>query len=283
MTSSSSSSGQSRRSCSSGPLARATALLGDLRTGLGSTVASGEGEEDVPLTARLLWLGLRADADARSLAEIQDDAVRLRMLVSDGEELRDRAVGLSTGDLSEGARRQLGLYLELIEGETSRLTARPDPACWEWAAAVARDPYLKAYALWRQGAALRDVRRRADAASALREAYQVADSVGMHAVAAAVVAAGNSLGISVDQAAVRRSPAHVSRPFNLTAKELEVLHLLMQGKTNRRIASALRMTEKTASVHVSHILAKLSVSSRGEAVARAYEVGLEGAAVSTGD
>jgi DNA-binding CsgD family transcriptional regulator len=43
------------------------------------------------------------------------------------------------------------------------------------------------------------------------------------------------------------------------------------------------MTEKTASVHVSHILAKLSVSSRGEAVARAYEVGLEGATVSTGD
>ena len=55
----------------------------------------------------------------------------------------------------------------------------------------------------------------------------------------------------------------------------------MQGKTNRRIASALRMTEKTASVHVSHILAKLSVSSRGEAVARAYEVGLEGAPIST--
>jgi DNA-binding CsgD family transcriptional regulator len=105
----------------------------------------------------------------------------------------------------------------------------------------------------------------------------------MHALAAAVVAAGNSVGISVDQATAQRSPARMSRPFNLTAKELEVLHLLMQGKTNRRIASALRMTEKTASVHVSHILAKLSVSSRGEAVARAYEVGLEGATVSTGD
>ncbi len=76
----------------------------------------------MPLTARLLWLGLRADADARSLAEIQDDAARLRELVSDGEGLRDRAVGLSTGDLSDGVRRQLGLYLELIEGEISRLS-----------------------------------------------------------------------------------------------------------------------------------------------------------------
>jgi DNA-binding CsgD family transcriptional regulator len=148
---------------------------------------------------------------------------------------------------------------------------------------VADDPYLKAYSLWRHGSALRDVRRRSEAGSALRAAYQVADTVGMQAVAAAAVAAGNSLGIRVDQAATQRSPARVSRPFNLTAKELEVLRLLMQGKTNRRIASALRMTEKTASVHVSHILAKLSVSSRGEAVARAYELGLAGSTVSTGD
>ena len=48
----------------------------------------------------------------------------------------------------------------------------------------------------------------------------------------------------------------------------------MRGNTNRLIASTLHMTEKTASVHVSRILAKLSVRSRGEAVARAFEVGL---------
>ena len=90
------------------PMPRATALLGDLRTGLGSTVAAEVGEEDVPLTVRLLWLGVRADADARSLAEIQDDRARLLQLVSDGEALRDRAVGLSTSELSDGVRRQLG-------------------------------------------------------------------------------------------------------------------------------------------------------------------------------
>jgi DNA-binding CsgD family transcriptional regulator/tetratricopeptide (TPR) repeat protein len=265
------------------PRKRATALLGDLRTGLGSTVASGEGEEDVPLTARLLWLGTRADADGRSTAEIQDDEARLRELIRDGEALRDRAVALAKGDLSEGVRRQLNLFLVLIEGEISRLSATPDPECWARAVLAADDPYLKAYSLWRQGSALRDLRRRSEAASALREAYQVAETVGMHAVAAAVIAAGHSLGISVDQAAARRSPARVSRPFNLTAKEVEVLDLLIQGKTNRRIASALRMTEKTASVHVSHILAKLSVTNRGEAVARAYELGLTGSTVSTGD
>ena len=70
-------------------------------------------------------------------------------------------------------------------------------------------------------------------------------------------------------------------PFDLTPKEMEVLGLLVQGLTNRRIASALRMTEKTASVHVSRILRKLSVGSRGEAVARAYEVGLARPRIST--
>jgi DNA-binding NarL/FixJ family response regulator len=64
---------------------------------------------------------------------------------------------------------------------------------------------------------------------------------------------------------------------------MEVIGLLVQGLSNRRIASALRMTEKTASVHVSHILTKLAVGSRGEAVARAYEVGLARPPVSTGD
>ena len=63
---------------------------------------------------------------------------------------------------------------------------------------------------------------------------------------------------------------------------MEVLRLLVQGQTNRRIASALKMSEKTASVHVSHILTKLAVGSRGEAVARAYEVGLARPAVNRG-
>ena len=73
------------------------------------------------------------------------------------------------------------------------------------------------------------------------------------------------------------------QPLHLTIKEMEVLRLLVGGLTNRRIATALHMTEKTASVHVSHILAKLAVGSRGEAVARAYEVGLARPPVSTGD
>jgi DNA-binding NarL/FixJ family response regulator len=47
----------------------------------------------------------------------------------------------------------------------------------------------------------------------------------------------------------------------LTARERKVLELLAKGLTSRRIAKTLFITEKTVSVHVTHILAKLQVTS----------------------
>jgi DNA-binding NarL/FixJ family response regulator len=55
----------------------------------------------------------------------------------------------------------------------------------------------------------------------------------------------------------------------LTAREREVLTLLVEGRTNRQIASQLYISQKTVSVHVSNILAKLDVRSRTEAAALA--------------
>ncbi|HEX6382452.1 MAG TPA: LuxR C-terminal-related transcriptional regulator, partial [Acidimicrobiia bacterium] len=52
------------------------------------------------------------------------------------------------------------------------------------------------------------------------------------------------------------------------------LALIAEGRTNREIATALFISEKTASVHVSHILAKLGVRSRVQAVAVAHQVGV---------
>jgi DNA-binding NarL/FixJ family response regulator len=59
-------------------------------------------------------------------------------------------------------------------------------------------------------------------------------------------------------------------PFGLTARERQVLALLAEGATNRQIGAALFMAEKTASVHVSRILAKLGVQSRTQAAALAH-------------
>jgi DNA-binding NarL/FixJ family response regulator len=60
-------------------------------------------------------------------------------------------------------------------------------------------------------------------------------------------------------------------PHGLTPREQEVLLFLTTGKTNKEIAAALFISERTVDRHVSNILAKLNVSSRAAATAYAYE------------
>lgn len=62
--------------------------------------------------------------------------------------------------------------------------------------------------------------------------------------------------------------------LGLTAREFEVLRLVAAGRSNPEIAAELFISAKTASVHVSNILAKLDVGSRGEAAAAAHRLGL---------
>ena len=63
--------------------------------------------------------------------------------------------------------------------------------------------------------------------------------------------------------------------LGLTRREVEVLVLVAEGRTNRQIGQALFITPKTAGVHVSRILAKLGVAGRGEAAAIAHRLGLD--------
>lgn len=65
-----------------------------------------------------------------------------------------------------------------------------------------------------------------------------------------------------------------SRPGGLSPRESEVLGLVAAGKTNRAIAAALFISEKTVARHVSNIFTKLGLSSRSEATAYAYKHGL---------
>ncbi|MFB6438139.1 AAA family ATPase [Streptomyces sp. NPDC056411] len=64
--------------------------------------------------------------------------------------------------------------------------------------------------------------------------------------------------------------------LGLTPRERDVLRLVAEGRSNRQIADALFISPKTASVHVSNILAKLGVSGRGEAGALAHRLRLFG-------
>jgi DNA-binding NarL/FixJ family response regulator len=64
--------------------------------------------------------------------------------------------------------------------------------------------------------------------------------------------------------------------LGLTPREREVLALIADGRTNRQIAETLFISGKTASVHVSNILAKLGMANRGEAAAVAHRLRLTG-------
>jgi two-component system, NarL family, response regulator LiaR len=79
-----------------------------------------------------------------------------------------------------------------------------------------------------------------------------------------------SLSPDVFQALIHRSST--SKPaFELSDRELEVLALMVKGLTNRQIADKLSISAATVKTYVSHILTKLGVASRTEAVALALE------------
>ena len=69
-------------------------------------------------------------------------------------------------------------------------------------------------------------------------------------------------------------PSTQENPHGLTARELEVLALVAQGMRNAQIATRLVVSEKTVVHHVSAVLRKLNVQTRGEAAAEALRLGL---------
>jgi len=73
-----------------------------------------------------------------------------------------------------------------------------------------------------------------------------------------------------ERASTRENPA------GLTVRETEVLSLLAEGLSNATIAEKLFITKKTASHHVSSVLMKMNVSSRGQAAALAVANGWNG-------
>ncbi len=76
----------------------------------------------------------------------------------------------------------------------------------------------------------------------------------------------------IHPSAAARLAARMTAP-NLTRREREVLRLMVVGKSNKEIGSSLDVTEGTVKVHVNHILAKLGVTGRVEAIMAAARRG----------
>ncbi|MGW0599747.1 helix-turn-helix transcriptional regulator [Streptomyces sp. NPDC002776] len=111
---------------------------------------------------------------------------------------------------------------------------------------------------------------RASAAELLRLAHAVADHLGARPLADEVASLARRARLPLTPDA----PRPAADTLGLTSRERDVLRLVTAGRTNRQIAEELFISPKTASVHVSNILAKLGVAGRGEAAAMAHRMGL---------
>ncbi|MGZ8633929.1 MAG: helix-turn-helix domain-containing protein, partial [Solirubrobacteraceae bacterium] len=175
-------------------------------------------------------------------------------------------------------------WLRSAEAEHARANGNSDPAAHEAAAqawdAVQR-PYPAALMRWRAGEAQVAAGDREAASATLQRAHTVAARLGAGWLLGEIegLAARARLVLADADGAIADPVAAVAvqeDPFGLTPRERQVLVLVAEGRTNREIGDSLFMAEKTASVHVSRILAKLDVRSRTEAAAVAHRLGLDG-------
>jgi DNA-binding CsgD family transcriptional regulator len=152
-------------------------------------------------------------------------------------------------------------------------------ARWD-AAAVAwdsiRQPYPLAVALLRAAEAALTAGDRQDATRRLRRAHELADSLGARPLSGEIgsLARNGRIALTGRAGDDHQDEAGDRRYRGLTAREFEVLRYVAAGRSNPEIAAKLFISAKTASVHVSNILTKLSVSSRGEAAAAAHRLRL---------
>ena len=121
---------------------------------------------------------------------------------------------------------------------------------------------LRPYGLFRLGQALVAAGERTQATDVLREAHSAATELGAGLITRRVADLAARAGLALDDTLAPRSTDAVE----LTSRELQVLHLISEGLSNRQIGERLYISAKTASVHVSAILRKLGASSRTEAV-----------------
>jgi ATP/maltotriose-dependent transcriptional regulator MalT len=235
--------------------------------------------DDVMRIARVSLVGVMIEADraqrARDLgvaAERRDALARARIHVQRLEAAAEEGGPVERARLAHG------------KGELARARDRGGQKEWARAAgaweAITR-PYPVAISRWREAEALVAADDRAAATTAATQALAVADSLGSQWLIREVRGLADRARLGLEPARVARSGNGASDgghaegeaeadPFGLTPRERQVLALLAQGATNRQIGGALYMAEKTASVHVSRILAKLGVQSRTQAAAVAH-------------
>ena len=255
---------------------------GDALREIRRALALFKGTDLTIFAGRLLAAGMRACADLAGQARAR----------------RDQSGALAAADAADGLATWVGRmggapftdhqYVATIpaeratwDAERTRVAGPGDPGAWDGAAKAWQDlscPHRAGYAWWRQAEAQLDAGQPAAAAAGPLRAAAVA--AGGHApLLAQVRALAERARIPLEPAAAAAGPQapRPARPlarYGLTDRELTVLRLLAEGRTNPQIGAELYISASTASVHVSNILRKLGVSGRVQAAALAERAGL---------
>jgi len=237
---------------------------------------------------RLAAWGIAAQVVLANRARLERHVEAENAAVAEGDRLLALAADTArngmpwTGELGPEGRA----WLAMGKAEHTRLTGPGDPEAWQ---DVVRafgygDVYLQALARLRRAETLLGTTTGKDVAGVTREdpalvrdeaiaelvaANQVAQRLGAVPLAAAIAELARRGRLTVPGLVAARD--HVD-PF--TPRERAVLGLVALGRTNRQVGAELYISEKTVSVHLSRIMAKLGASRRAEAVATAYERGL---------
>lgn len=231
------------------------------------------GGQWVLINIRLGALGVALYADLAERAARRRDEAERQTAVEEGERLVELA--RKTAELGRPRTGPLGpegtAWLARAEAEESRLRGASDPVLWATAveAFAYGAVYEQAICRWRLGEALLGAERRDEATAALRAADEVAARLDARPLRDALRKLARRGRIALTDGAV---PRETLDPF--TPRERSVLKLVALGRTNRQVGDELFISEKTVSVHLSRIMAKLGATRRAEAVAIAYDRGL---------
>ncbi|OJY52520.1 LuxR family transcriptional regulator [Pseudonocardia sp. 73-21] len=230
----------------------------------------------------IMLAALGIAAHAQQAAEGSVDAARALLAVAE----ETAAKGMPrAGTLGPEGRS----WLVRARAELTRLTG-PDPGAWtevvdafayETGEGCCPNGYRQAYGRVRRAEARlatapapHTTASHAELTAAvtedLRPALATAQHLGAAPLEAAVRAMARRAGVRLDEAV----PPRAAAPDVLTPRERSVLGLVAGGRTNRQVGAELFISEKTVSVHLSRVMAKLGASSRTEAVSIAYARGL---------
>ncbi|MFF9167403.1 MULTISPECIES: AAA family ATPase [unclassified Streptomyces] len=250
-------------------VAAAQGRLADARAALARALDAGT----PPGTHRYAWPLLLAAATAEA------DALALPAARDGREQALDRV--LATVKKLTTAAPIWHAHEQWVRAELLRAEGRATPATWSpvvTAFEALERPYDLARVRHRLAEALVTEGgddERAGATELLRLSHAVAEHLGARPLADSVAQLARRARLPLTgPAQAAPAPADPAEALGLTTRERDVLRLVSAGRTNRQIAEELFISPKTASVHVSNILAKLGVSGRGEAAAVAHRLGL---------